>query len=676
MTRQYKQIAAARRRELKQGFLLCAAGIVLNLAFASLTHLLRLPPFLDTTGTILCAAMGGYLPGIIVGFFTNILEGFLFIPVKLYMGMIDMLIAINAALLARRDAFSRPKTTAFAALGFFAIKAGLGSPLTWFLSNSDIGGVAAEYAHFFHERGFARFSAQLTADILHNALDTTLTALLVYFVLGSLLRPFRRSFGEGVWRPAELSETVGRGSKRRISRGLSLRTKVVVSVAICAFLIVSAGIYVSLRLFNQSQVEDRVKMARVITRQAAKVIDADRVDEYIEKGARAPGYWDVENRLAWLRETYPDVEYLYVYQIREDGCHVVFDVDTPELKGMEPGEVVEFDESFLPYIPDLLAGKQIPPIASNDMFGALLTVYQPVYDEQGVCRCYIGLDYSMDMLSLYGTVFVVKLVSLLTGFFIIIVALGLRLATDNIIVPINTMAYCAGAFAYDSEEARAANVERIRELNIYTGDEIENLYLAFLKTVEDSMNYVENLLNARTEVEVMKEQVSVMDELAYKDALTGVRNKTSYDQYMEKKIAVDIAEGTAAFGVIMIDLNYLKRVNDTYGHERGNIYLKECCAMVCSVFDHSPVFRVGGDEFVVVIEQSDLENRDALLARFQDEMKKRADSKLLEPWEKVSTAVGVAVYDPAVDKNGDDVFKRADKAMYANKLAMKAVRTD
>ena len=676
MTRQYKQIAAARRRELKQGFLLCAAGIVLNLAFAFLMHLLRLPPFLDTVGTILCAALGGYLPGIIVGFATNILEGLLFHPIKLYFTLIDMLIAITAALFARRDFFSRPKKTALAALVFFAIKVGIGSPLAWLLNNSDIGGAAAEYAQFFHAHGFGRLSAHLTADILHNALDMTLTALLVYFVLGSLFRPFRRSFGEGIWRTAELSEVAGMGAKQRVSRGLSLRTKVVFSVSICMLVITGVSIIVSFRLFNQAKADNCVEMARVISKQAAKVIDPERIDEYIEQGAGAPGYQDVERRLAWLRETYPDVEYLYVYQIREDGCHVVFDIDTPELEGMEPGEIVEFDKSFLPYVPDLLAGKQIPPIASNDSFGALLTVYQPVYDEEGVCRCYVGLDYSADMLSMYGAVFIVKLVALLLGFFIIVVAAGLRAATNNIIVPIDTMAYCAGAFAYDSEEARAANVERIRALNIYTGDEIENLYLAFLKTVEDSMNYVENLLHARTEVEEMKEQVSVMDELAYKDALTGVRNKTSYDQYMEKKIAVDIAEGTAAFGVIMIDLNYLKRVNDTYGHERGNIYLKECCAMVCSVFDHSPVFRVGGDEFVVVIEQGDLENRDALLARFQDEMKKRADSKLLEPWEKVSTAVGVAVYDPAVDKNGDDVFKRADKAMYANKLAMKAVRTD
>ena len=676
MTTQYKQIAALRRRELWKGVLLCAAGIALNLAFAALMHLLRLPPSLDATGTILCAALGGYLPGIVVGFFTNIIEGLLFSSTKLYFGMIDMLIAINASLLARKGFFNRPKTTVFAGLVFFGIKAGIGSPLTWFLSNSNIGGAAAEYARFFHAHGFARFSAQLTADILHSLLDMALTAALAYFVLNSLLRPFRRSFGEGVWRQAELSEVAGQAGKRRISRGISLQTKVVFMVSISALAIVSAAIFVTLRLFNQSKADDCVKMARIVTMQAANVIDAERVDEYLERGEEAPGYLDVERRLMWLRETYPDVEYLYVYQIKEDGCHVVFDLDTPELKGMEPGEVVEFDETFLPYVSDLLAGRQIEPVTSSDSFGALLTVYRPVYDQEGVCRCYIGVDYSMDMLSLYGKVFIVKLISLLTGFFIIVVASGLRLATNNIITPINVMAYSAGAFAYDSEEARAANVERLRELNIYTGDEIENLYLAFLKTVEDSMNYVENLLHARLQVEVMKEQVSAMDELAYKDALTGVRNKTAYDQYMEKKIAVEIAEGDAAFGVIMIDLNYLKRVNDTYGHEKGNIYLKECCAMVCSVFDHSPVFRVGGDEFVVVIERSSLQNCDALIERFKDEMRRRAESKLLEPWEKVSTAIGVAIYDPAVDKSGNDVFKRADKAMYANKLAMKAVRTD
>ena len=57
-------------------------------------------------------------------------------------------------------------------------------------------------------------------------------------------------------------------------------------------------------------------------------------------------------------------------------------------------------------------------------------------------------------------------------------------------------------------------------------------------------------------------------------------------------------------------------------------------------------------------------------------MTRKNANDLLEPWEKVSAAVGVAFYDPKIDTNADDVFKRADKEMYDNKIAMKAQRTD
>ncbi len=677
-TAQFNEIVSSRRHEFHRSILLCTTAVALNLACAVLTHAIGLPPSLDALGTILCAALGGYLPGIVTAFATNLLEGLLLNASKLYYSLIDMLLAVCAATFARKGFFKRLPTALLSIPVFFLIKAGLGSPLTWFLSNSGIGGFTGHYARRIQEQmGFTPFYAQLTADMLHEFVDMAVTGLLTYLVLRYLPKRFRETFHAGGWWQAELSGELERGILHyRMSRGLSLGSKLVIVVSLGALAIASAAIVISFRLFKQSLVDERVKVARSLTIQAAEIVDARRVDEYIAQGSDSQAYREVEHQLTRLRQSYDDVEYLYVYQIQEDGCHVVFDLDTPEVTGEEPGTVVEFEKAFLPYVSDLLAGRQVSPIASNDTYGSLLTVYQPVYDRQGVCRCYVGVDFSMDMLSLYGTVFIVKLITMLIGFFILVVAVILKLATDDVILPINTMAYCAGAFAYDSEEARTGNVQRIRELRICTGDEIENLYDAFLKTVEDSMDYVDSLVHARVQVEVMKEQVSAMDELAYKDALTGVRNKTAYDQYMTQKIAVDIARAKANFGIVMIDLNYLKRVNDTYGHERGNTYLKKCCKLVCTVFDHSPVFRVGGDEFVAVLEKDALKNREELIERFKAEMKTRAESELLEPWEKVSAAVGLAVYDPTLDESSEDVFKRADRAMYENKQAMKAVRTD
>ena len=161
-----------------------------------------------------------------------------------------------------------------------------------------------------------------------------------------------------------------------------------------------------------------------------------------------------------------------------------------------------------------------------------------------------------------------------------------------------------------------------------------------------------------------------MDRIANVDALTKVRNKRAYDEN-----AARLSEGLRTgdvrdFGIAMIDLNDLKKINDNYGHDKGDIAIQRLCGMICAVFKHSPVFRLGGDEFAVVLEGHDLENVDALMQRLQGDIDRNRADETLQPWERTSAAVGFARYG-----EGDTleaVFKRADKAMYARKAEMKA----
>ena len=85
---------------------------------------------------------------------------------------------------------------------------------------------------------------------------------------------------------------------------------------------------------------------------------------------------------------------------------------------------------------------------------------------------------------------------------------------------------------------------------------------------------------------------------------------------------------------------------------------------------------MGGDEFVVLIEGDKVSLCKYFVAQFGVEMNHKLSNEMLALWEKVSAAIGVAYYEAGKDKTADDVFKRADKEMYANKLAMKAARTD
>ena len=281
----------------------------------------------------------------------------------------------------------------------------------------------------------------------------------------------------------------------------------------------------------------------------------------------------------------------------------------------------------------------------------------------------------MDMLLEYTHVFIIKLLALFAGCFIFIFAIGRAFVENNIILPVNTIAYCARNFSYDSMAAREKNIERIKGLKIKTGDEIENLYRSLLRTTENFLRYLEHLQRAKVQVADMIGKVFAMDEIAHKDSLTGVKNKTSY---VEKIAELDkkISAGEAEFCIVMVDVNYLKRVNDTYGHEIGNTYLKNACRLTCAVFGAENVYRVGGDEFVVILSGEKVSLSKYFVAQFKSEMEHKLSNESLALWEKVSAAVGLAIYEPDKDKTADEVFKRADKEMYENKLAMKAARTD
>ena len=205
--------------------------------------------------------------------------------------------------------------------------------------------------------------------------------------------------------------------------------------------------------------------------------------------------------------------------------------------------------------------------------------------------------------------------------------------------------------------------------NVRTDDELGALTDSLVIMANEVRSYVHDILTAET-------KVAELGELANKDALTGIRNKTAYDSEI-KKIEGDLLSGQLKeFALAMIDLNYLKKINDNYGHDKGNISIKKLCHMVCTVFTHSPVFRIGGDEFVVLLKGSDYQNYEELLADFNGQLDALAKDDSLDPWEKVSAAIGVAYW--GKDGNNDiaTLFKSADENMYENKVKMKAARED
>ena len=644
-------------------FLVCFNALLLNLVGSFVTHHFDMTIYLDTCGTIFIAALGGYVPGIAVGFFTNLITS-IFEPQQMYFCTVNILVAAYAAYFARK--------------GFFK---SLGKVLMLILPLALVSSISAfmiynllNTTNFFQT--VTKFHLNFLTNLVGEFLDKGLSLTVAFVLLKSIPKSTVAAFKLVGKRQAPLTDEMQQAIDRKNYLSSSLRTKTLTILMVSSLFVSFSLSFISYLLFRDAAISDRVKTVDSMVAVILNELNANHIDEYIKLGRSYEEYRDIEEKLYAIKNSNTRIQCIYIYRIEEDGCHVVFDLDSAIERADNPGQVVPLDYAAEPYRDDLLAGRPIPPIFSDDEYGKLLTMFKPLYDHNGKCQCYAVVDFSLEVLADHMRSFTIKLLALFTGCFIFIFVVGLWFIENNIILPVNSMAYCARNFAYDNPDARRKHFDRIKGLKISTGDEIENLYSALIRMTDNISLYLENLQIEKVRVENMKLQVFAMDELAHKDSLTGIKNKAAYNREIGW-LNDRIAEGDAAdFCIVMIDVNFLKRVNDTYGHERGNEYLINACRLACSVFGEEHVFRIGGDEFVVVVTGEKVSLCRYFVKQFRAEMTRKGANDLLEPWEKVSAAVGVAFYEPGVDKNAEDVFKRADKEMYDNKLAMKAQRTD
>lgn len=524
-----------RLKSLLYAVLLAVVCVLLNLGLARLATALSLPLYLDSIGTVLAAAIGGYLPGIAVGYASNLLIS-INDPVTAYYSCINVLLAFAVVRFNKRDVFSRFPSLLhlWLILTLTLIGGGLGSVLTWLIYGFETGeGISGPLTQQFVQMGFpGAFFSQLSADLVIDLADKTITVLLCTLIIRAVPKEIQLRFRPVGWRQApltaELSQTVG----ERKTRVTSLRRKLVMLVAVGTLLVALASTGVSVLQYRRTTIQEHTKLGKAVTGLMLSSIDPERVDDCLAYGEEAEGYRETMERLSIIRESSPDIEYVYVYRILPDGCHVVFDVDTPELPGASAGDIIPFDESFAPYIDTLLDGGEIEPLITNDTYGWLLTVYQPIYNAKGECVCYAAADISMGQLTMIVLNYCVRAVALFLGLFLLILGLSVWIAEYSVVMPINAMSLAAESFAYNSEEARSESLEHIQDLKISTGDEIENLYTALIRTTEDSVRYIGDVQQKNKTISRMQNGLILVlaDMVESRDQCTGdhVRKTAAY----------------------------------------------------------------------------------------------------------------------------------------------------
>lgn len=526
----------------KSMLVLIILGLAANIVFSKLAIAVGVPLFLDSIGTIGAAVLGGALPGIIVGFLSNLING-ISDPITMYYGILSVLMAAAAAYMSKRRMFATFGKTLIAMLVFSAIGGALGSLLTWLLYGFNLGaGISAPLVQFFKTGlSFTEFISQFFADVLIDLGDKLVTVVIIFFVLRLLpdrwleKTYYGRLYTKNGKAEAELSDVNSRQYRKR-----SLKAKVLLLIISTSVVIGVSAIAISYVIYSTEMMERFVATSRTGAALASDIIDGGDIGVYLEKNGTTAKYKLVNVSLSGIYESIPEIERLSVYQVRGDGFHVVFDVDTPERAGKNCGDVISFDESVKPFMSQFLNGQPVEPVVKSTADDYYLTVYDPIAVSPGEYNAYVCVDVSMESIKTGRIIFIIKLLSLLFGASILAVVFAVWYAERRMVEPINAMTVSAGEFAYDNDQGRLDSVIDFESLNIDTGDEIETLYKAIAKTVSDVAGYIGQVQEKAETITRLQNSmiVSFADMVENRDENTGehIKHTATYVSVIAREL--------------------------------------------------------------------------------------------------------------------------------------------
>ena len=411
---------------LKSVLVLLVVGLLLNIVPARLAIALGLPLFLDCTGTVITAMLGGYLPAIAVGFALNAING-ISDPVTTYYGVLSVLIAVFATLFYHKGFFKSALRILVVIFAFAIIGGGLGSVFTYFLFGFNFGeGISAPIAIAFHDvMNFSLFKSQFLADFVIDVFDKTIIVVLAVFIFHFVPQDYKDKLNKIFMHKSDSGCDF---NSSLVSN--SLQRKVIIMMIITEVLLGTLASVIGFFLYREKSIRNFTEIAYGAAQAASVAIDVDKIDDFIVHGYEAEGYMHTKWVLERIRESFPQTKFLYVYKFVEDGCVVVFDLDSDDYPGVPPGKKIKFDPAYKDYLPSLLAGEEIEPIISNDLYGWLFMVYKPLKNKAGETVAYVGVDIAMKTIKTDEAVFFIKLLSLFFGLSILIICV--------VIVSVNT----------------------------------------------------------------------------------------------------------------------------------------------------------------------------------------------------------------------------------------------
>ena len=421
-------------------------------------------------------------------------------------------------------------------------------------------------------------------------------------------------------------------------------------IAVLSLLVVTITVLMGSVLFNQARrstkemINDRMLD---IANTAADLLDGDAMEGLNKEDVNTPAY---QNGLDTLRSFQHNIDLAYIYCILDKGNgEFVFGIDPSDDPG-EFGSPVVYTEALD------TASRGTPAVDETpyqDHWGTFYSAYSPVRNSRGEIVCMVAVDFRAEWYNrmvgqFLQSILFVGALALVTG---IVITMLITTRIRDQLREVNQ----------DVREI-AEGVEKLAlryHLPIGTGEDPE----VFAQTSE--MKAIrQRLRKASAE---LQEFVRQTQEQAWRDSMTGAGNRSAYLERVEE-LSRQIEAGKADFAIGIFDINSLKQINDSYGHEYGDQLIIESAKAIADVFGKENIYRIGGDEFIAVIPGG----TDATIAGQKQQLEERiqlVNRKLGHREISLTISKGFAVFNPYTERDYRTLFSRADQDMYGNKEA-------
>lgn len=420
---------------------------------------------------------------------------------------------------------------------------------------------------------------------------------------------------------------------------LTLRRRIVIMIILFSVISNIFCITLNYRNFVNSNLEFSFSTASTVAKTCVLVINNDKLQNYLTTLRRDSDYYVTWNKLIDYKNTNEDIVDLSVVSFREDGCHYIYDTDLSE-DGAFLGDHRAFDSSQVGNKEKLMKGTDIGYITYSNH----LEVYIPLHSSYDIPVGYVVVGISTEDAVREQWIYLVKNTVILSVVTIVLCIIILIMLSRTVIQPINRLSEAASN--YEDSIDKETNTSALSRLQVNTGDEIETLSISMKKMEKDILNSAARL--------------SVANWNSYHDSMTQLYNNRHLSE------SKDMYSRLKSIGAMFFDIDNLKKMNDTCGHEAGDEIIKKTAEFILKYsreIAESWAYRLGGDEFLLIIGNCTQE----YLNDLQLQMKSDPKSNLSAPDQPVKCriAIGCGYLEGEIDI--DYLVKLADQDMYRDK---------